>query len=119
RSKRDWSSDVCSSDLHPLPGHDPARAGPRHVPAWNPDRPGRPDQVNTAANGQGAPGTVEGDNVTEETGGPAILVLEDGRVFHGRSFGATGETFGEVVFNTGMTGCRETLTDTSHHRQIV
>ena len=75
--------------------------------------------MNTAANGQDAPGTVEGDNVTEETGGPAILVLEDGRVFHGRSFGATGETFGEVVFNTGMTGYQETLTDPSHHRQIV
>ena len=75
--------------------------------------------MNTAANGQDAPGTVEGDNVTEETGGPAILVLEDGRVFHGRSFGATGETFGEAVFNTGMTGYQETLTDPSHHRQIV
>ncbi len=57
--------------------------------------------------------------MTEETGGPAILVLEDGRVFHGRSFGATGETFGEAVFNTGMTGYQETLTDPSHHRQIV
>ena len=57
--------------------------------------------------------------MTEETGGPAILVLEDGRVFRGRSFGATGESFGEVVFNTGMTGYQETLTDPSHHRQIV
>ncbi|WP_040685116.1 carbamoyl-phosphate synthase domain-containing protein, partial [Nocardiopsis halotolerans] len=51
--------------------------------------------------------------------GPAILVLEDGRVFRGRSFGATGETFGEAVFNTGMTGYQETLTDPSYHRQIV
>ncbi|WP_285728946.1 glutamine-hydrolyzing carbamoyl-phosphate synthase small subunit [Nocardiopsis sp. ATB16-24] len=51
--------------------------------------------------------------------GSAILVLEDGRVFHGRSFGATGETFGEIVFNTGMTGYQETLTDPSYHRQIV
>ncbi|WP_179646790.1 glutamine-hydrolyzing carbamoyl-phosphate synthase small subunit [Spinactinospora alkalitolerans] len=50
---------------------------------------------------------------------PAILVLEDGRVFHGRSFGARGETFGEMVFNTGMTGYQETLTDPSYHRQIV
>ncbi|WP_046470951.1 glutamine-hydrolyzing carbamoyl-phosphate synthase small subunit [Allosalinactinospora lopnorensis] len=50
---------------------------------------------------------------------PAILVLEDGRVFHGRSFGARGETFGEIVFNTGMTGYQETLTDPSYHRQIV
>lgn len=50
---------------------------------------------------------------------PAVLVLEDGRVFHGRSFGARGETFGEIVFNTGMTGYQETLTDPSYHRQIV
>ncbi|MFD6099633.1 glutamine-hydrolyzing carbamoyl-phosphate synthase small subunit [Nocardiopsis flavescens] len=57
--------------------------------------------------------------MSEATGGPAILVLEDGRVFHGRSFGATGETFGEIVFNTGMTGYQETLTDPSYHRQIV
>nr|WP_026126942.1 glutamine-hydrolyzing carbamoyl-phosphate synthase small subunit [Nocardiopsis xinjiangensis] len=57
--------------------------------------------------------------MSEETGGPAILVLEDGRVFHGRSFGAGGETFGEAVFNTGMTGYQETLTDPSYHRQIV
>ncbi|WP_200813539.1 glutamine-hydrolyzing carbamoyl-phosphate synthase small subunit [Marinactinospora thermotolerans] len=48
-----------------------------------------------------------------------MLVLEDGRVFHGRSFGAEGETFGEIVFNTGMTGYQETLTDPSYHRQIV
>ncbi|SHK81982.1 carbamoyl-phosphate synthase small subunit [Nocardiopsis flavescens] len=57
--------------------------------------------------------------MSEATGGSAILVLEDGRVFHGRSFGATGETFGEIVFNTGMTGYQETLTDPSYHRQIV
>jgi len=50
---------------------------------------------------------------------PATLVLEDGRVFRGRSFGARGETFGEIVFNTGMTGYQETLTDPSYHRQIV
>ncbi len=62
---------------------------------------------------------MKGENVAEETGGPAILVLEDGRVFHGRSFGAPGETFGEAVFNTGMTGYQETLTDPSYHRQIV
>ena len=68
---------------------------------------------------QAGPGTTEGANVSEEIGGPAILVLEDGRVFHGRSFGAVGETFGEAVFNTGMTGYQETLTDPSYHRQIV
>lgn len=50
---------------------------------------------------------------------PALLVLEDGRVFHGESFGAEGETFGEAVFNTGMTGYQETLTDPSYHRQVV
>jgi carbamoyl-phosphate synthase small subunit len=50
---------------------------------------------------------------------PAILVLEDGRTFHGESFGAEGETFGEAVFSTGMSGYQETLTDPSYHRQIV
>ncbi|GAA0575329.1 glutamine-hydrolyzing carbamoyl-phosphate synthase small subunit [Paractinoplanes ferrugineus] len=49
----------------------------------------------------------------------AILVLEDGRVFHGFSYGAVGETFGEAVFTTGMTGYQETLTDPSYHRQVV
>ncbi|MFI1827692.1 glutamine-hydrolyzing carbamoyl-phosphate synthase small subunit [Streptomyces sp. NPDC020412] len=50
---------------------------------------------------------------------PAVLVLEDGRIFRGRSYGAVGETFGEAVFNTGMTGYQETLTDPSYHRQVV
>ena len=49
----------------------------------------------------------------------ALLVLEDGRTFRGRSYGAPGETFGEAVFNTGMTGYQETLTDPSYHRQVV
>ena len=49
----------------------------------------------------------------------ALLVLEDGRTFRGRSYGATGETFGEAVFSTGMTGYQETLTDPSYHRQVV
>jgi carbamoyl-phosphate synthase small subunit len=49
----------------------------------------------------------------------AILVLEDGRTFRGESFGAPGETFGEAVFSTGMTGYQETLTDPSYHRQVV
>src|SRR5918999_6040410 len=49
----------------------------------------------------------------------AALVLEDGRVFRGEAFGATGSTLGEVVFCTGMTGYQETLTDPSYHRQIV
>jgi carbamoyl-phosphate synthase small subunit len=50
---------------------------------------------------------------------PAILVLEDGRTFHGESYGAEGETFGEAVFSTGMTGYQETLTDPNYHRQVV
>jgi carbamoyl-phosphate synthase small subunit len=52
-------------------------------------------------------------------GRPALLVLEDGRTFRGSAFGADGETFGEMVFNTGMTGYQETLTDPSYCRQIV
>ena len=51
--------------------------------------------------------------------GPALLVLEDGRAFAGQSFGAVGETVGEAVFSTGMTGYQETLTDPSYYRQVV
>jgi carbamoyl-phosphate synthase small subunit len=50
---------------------------------------------------------------------PAVLVLEDGRTFRGQAYGAVGETFGEAVFSTGMTGYQETLTDPSYHRQVV
>jgi carbamoyl-phosphate synthase small subunit len=50
---------------------------------------------------------------------PALLVLEDGRAFHGEAYGAVGETVGEAVFSTGMTGYQETLTDPSYHRQVV
>jgi carbamoyl-phosphate synthase small subunit len=50
---------------------------------------------------------------------PAVLVLEDGRIFRGRAYGAVGETLGEAVFSTGMTGYQETLTDPSYHRQVV
>ena len=49
----------------------------------------------------------------------AILVLEDGRTFRGRAFGAIGETFGEAVFATAMSGYQETLTDPSYARQVV
>ena len=49
----------------------------------------------------------------------AILVLEDGRTFTGDAYGALGETVGEAVFSTGMTGYQETLTDPSYHRQVV
>jgi carbamoyl-phosphate synthase small subunit len=51
--------------------------------------------------------------------GTALLVLEDGTTLRGSGFGAEGETFGEMVFNTGMTGYQETLTDPSYCRQIV
>jgi len=50
---------------------------------------------------------------------PAKLALEDGSVYSGRSFGATGETTGEVVFNTSMTGYQEVLTDPSYKGQLV
>jgi carbamoyl-phosphate synthase small subunit len=49
----------------------------------------------------------------------AVLALEDGSIFHGRSIGASGETTGEVVFNTAMTGYQEILTDPSYARQLV
>ena len=49
----------------------------------------------------------------------AYLVLDDGRIFEGYSWAANGETFGEAVFSTGMTGYQETLTDPSYHKQIV
>src|SRR6476619_6924310 len=49
----------------------------------------------------------------------AKLALEDGTVYTGRGYGATGETFGEVVFNTSMTGYQEVLTDPSYKGQIV
>ena len=49
----------------------------------------------------------------------ALLMLEDGRSFRGEPYGAVGETFGEAVFATGMTGYQETLTDPSYHRQIL
>jgi len=51
--------------------------------------------------------------------GQALLVLEDGRAFVGQAFGAVGETFGEAVFTTAMTGYQEALTDPSYYRQIL
>ncbi|MGO3022057.1 MAG: glutamine-hydrolyzing carbamoyl-phosphate synthase small subunit [Brevibacterium sp.] len=50
---------------------------------------------------------------------PAVLVLEDGRTFHGSAYGQLGETTGEAVFVTAMSGYQETLTDPSYHRQII
>lgn len=49
----------------------------------------------------------------------AYLVLDDGAIFEGESWACLGETFGEAVFSTGMTGYQETLTDPSYHKQIV
>ena len=54
-----------------------------------------------------------------DTREPAVLVLEDGRTFAGRAYGSRGETTGEAVFCTAMTGYQETLTDPSYHRQVV
>ncbi|SEM45841.1 carbamoyl-phosphate synthase small subunit [Streptacidiphilus jiangxiensis] len=64
-----------------------------------------------------APASITTTRRRERT--PAAYVLEDGRIFRGQAYGAVGETFGEAVFNTGMTGYQETLTDPSYHRQIV
>ena len=50
---------------------------------------------------------------------PAVLVLEDGRTFNGSAYGSIGETTGEAVFVTAMSGYQETLTDPSYHRQII
>src|SRR5215211_5386903 len=49
----------------------------------------------------------------------ALLALEDGRIFEGESFGATGTQVGEICFNTSMTGYQEVLTDPSYRGQIV
>jgi carbamoyl-phosphate synthase small subunit len=58
-------------------------------------------------------------NTAEHRKGKAVLALEDGRMFTGTAFGAIGQTLGEAVFSTGMSGYQETLTDPSYHRQIV
>ena len=56
---------------------------------------------------------------SSQTSGTALLVLEDGRIFRGRSYGAVGTALGEAVFATGMTGYQETITDPSYARQLV
>ncbi|MBV9774918.1 MAG: carbamoyl phosphate synthase small subunit, partial [Gemmatimonadetes bacterium] len=58
---------------------------------------------------------VQGEELAET----AVLMLEDGRVFHGEAYGASGTAFGEVVFNTSMTGYQEVLTDPSYTGQLV
>ncbi|WP_353712344.1 glutamine-hydrolyzing carbamoyl-phosphate synthase small subunit [Arthrobacter sp. K5] len=65
---------------------------------------------------------VESNKVTDNnttSSAPAVLVLEDGRIFRGRSYGAQGTALGEAVFATGMTGYQETITDPSYARQLV
>ena len=54
-----------------------------------------------------------------DTDSSAILLLEDGTYFEGLSFGAVGTISGEVVFNTGMTGYQEVITDPSYHGQLI
>src|SRR3954447_6113460 len=89
------------------------RPGAARSPAWWRSR----------CSSSSAPGSSSSGCDTERTAlmsdRPALLVLEDGRTFRGTSYGAEGETFGEAVFNTGMTGYQETLTDPSYHRQVV
>uniref|UniRef100_A0AAU2AAR6 Carbamoyl phosphate synthase small chain n=1 Tax=Streptomyces sp. NBC_00093 TaxID=2975649 RepID=A0AAU2AAR6_9ACTN len=63
--------------------------------------------------------SIKGAASQRHKAAPAVLVLEDGRIFRGRAYGAVGVTFGEAVFSTGMTGYQETLTDPSYHRQVV
>jgi carbamoyl-phosphate synthase small subunit len=74
-------------------------------------------QAGTAPVAQAGTGPVPGGGDTAAT--EAMLVLEDGTTFRGAAYGADGETFGEMVFNTGMTGYQETLTDPSYCGQIV
>ncbi len=57
--------------------------------------------------------------MTRDSSRRAVLVLDDGRIFAGRAWGAVGEAFGEAVFATAMTGYQETITDPSYHRQVV
>ena len=49
---------------------------------------------------------------------PAVLILEDGTIFHGKAFGKIGTTTGELCFNTGMTGYQEVFTDPSYYGQV-
>src|SRR5215813_3919334 len=84
-----------------------ARAGGGHVPARPRDRARREARL------------MAGPQTAAQRAWPTVLVLEDGTTFCGTGFGARGEAFGEIVFNTGMTGYQETLTDPSYCRQIV
>ncbi len=54
-----------------------------------------------------------------QSSNPAILILKDGNIFHGKAFGKTGTTTGEICFNTGMTGYQEVFTDPSYYGQVI
>ncbi|GMA37682.1 hypothetical protein GCM10025876_38860 [Demequina litorisediminis] len=88
------------SNNSPFGGIEPARTHRRDVPAWHPHLRRRPIHRTDRRS----------PRVTDTT---ALLVLEDGRRLEGKAYGATGQTLGEIVFNTGMTGYQETLTDPS------
>lgn len=95
--------------------NDAALTGPAPGPGVGSNRPGTtPDRTDPVAADSTTPTQNQVPADTE-----AILVLEDGRTFHGTVFGAAGETFGEAVFVTAMSGYQETLTDPSYHRQVV
>lgn len=62
---------------------------------------------------------MEGRLTGERRGGPAVLLLEDGQIYRGRALAASGRAFGEVVFNTALSGYQEVLTDPSYAGQLV
>src|SRR6185312_4310229 len=98
----------------------PVDAGPGRVGLPQPQHPVR--RTRAAGPGGGDLPARRADRLGREGGAvirPALLVLEDGRTFRGEAFGAVGESVGEAVFATGMTGYQETLTDPSYHRQVV
>ncbi|WP_442545858.1 glutamine-hydrolyzing carbamoyl-phosphate synthase small subunit [Arthrobacter sp. KN11-1C] len=75
-------------------------------------------ESNKVTDSNAVAGPVTGNTNPAESSA-AVLVLEDGRTFRGRSYGATGVALGEAVFATGMTGYQETITDPSYARQLV
>ena len=95
----------------------PGGKPPRNLPSASPG--GRPPGTPRWPPGPVPPSRGLGPAGAPQREWPAVLVLEDGTTFHGTGFGARGEAFGEMVFNTGMTGYQETLTDPSYCRQIV
>jgi len=107
------------------PSAEPAAAGdePAGEPAHRPDPLTAPLEALSGRSAHTQPGPLGAPSASPAVVGRArhhaVLVLEDGRVFRGEAYGAVGETVGEAVFNTGMTGYQETLTDPSYHRQVV